>query len=260
MLSYKNIKGTVNAKIAVDVFWDENGQFQDKDLRVLGDISIDNGELVDFPLLYDFSNYVKIQDLHHIKFVNMRNWLEVKDGKVIIPSMFIQSNALNMTVSGEHSFSNAINYNVKINAGQVILNKFKRHDPSLRPQEAKRQGWFNLYYRIYGTVDDYKVKSDRKTVMQNMERSNRRKLAIRREIKNIFGSELEELDEPIDWKDESEPVVADNSGSNRPSTPPARPVSQPSPPLKDTIKSDDLIFLPNEDEEVEYVWPDDDGK
>ena len=147
VLSYKNIKGTVNGKIAVDVFWDENGQFLDEDLRVLGDISIDDGELVNFRMLYDFSNYVKIQDLRHIKFVNMRNWLEVKDGKVIIPSMFIQSNALNMTVSGEHSFTNAMNYNIKINAGQVLLNKFKKYDPRLRPQEAKRQGWFNLYYR-----------------------------------------------------------------------------------------------------------------
>merc|ERR1712098_807706 len=135
-----------NAKILIEAFWDEKGIFLDDKLKVLAGIGIAEGELKNFELLENFSTLVNIKDLKNVKFTNMQNFLEVRKRRLHIPAVFIQSNALNLTISGEHSFDQEIQYNIKVNAGQVVVNKFKRHDPSLSPKKARRKGWFNLYY------------------------------------------------------------------------------------------------------------------
>src|SRR5690606_16412614 len=116
---------------------------------------IQNGQLKDFKMLEQFSTYVKMRDLMDIRFANLENYIEIADQKLYLPVMFIQSNAMNLTVSGEHSFENVMDYNIKVNAGQVMANRFKAS--SSQPQPAKKKGWFNLYFNIAGTVEDYKV-------------------------------------------------------------------------------------------------------
>lgn len=203
ILQAKNLKGKLNTQLAVSARWSEDGTFLEDDLKVLGDMKITNGELIGFDMLYAFADYIKLRDLKHIKFKTLQNFFEIKKGKLYIPSMFLQSNALNLTVSGTHTFDNRIDYNIKVNAGQVIGNLFKRYDRTKKPIEAKRKGWFNLYYRIYGTVDKYKVKRDKYRVKKQFERSNRHKLRIERELIKKFGT-IEKYEEPSDWKDEVE--------------------------------------------------------
>lgn len=181
-----NIKGKLNAQIRINAFWDEAGNFLDDKLKVLAGVSVKNGEIVDFKLLESFSNYIKVRDLRHIKFVNLQNWLEVRKGKLYLPTMFIQNNAVNLTISGEHSFDQDIDYGIKVNAGQVLLGKLKKHDPLLKPQKAKKKGFFDLYYSIEGTLDDYDIKSAKRQVSRNFDNGLRRK----EEIKSILNKEF----------------------------------------------------------------------
>lgn len=201
MLTSKNIKGTINAKIAIYAYWDQEGHFLTDRLRVLADVGIQNGELNNMELLKSFSTYVKVQDLMQIRFVNIENVLEVTNRKLYLPAMFIQSNALNLTISGEQSFDNQIAYNIKVNAGQVLANRFKSHDSQLSPQPARRKGFFNLYYNISGTLDDYKVKSAKRTVQADFEQSERRRTALQQALQQEFGS-VKTINEPAEWRDE----------------------------------------------------------
>ncbi|MFK7807211.1 MAG: AsmA-like C-terminal region-containing protein [Saprospiraceae bacterium] len=203
ILQAKNVKGKLNTQLAVTARWDSDGTFLTDELKVLGDMKITNGELINLKLLYAFADYIKLRDLKHIKFTTLQNFFEIKKSKLYIPSMFLQSNALNLTVSGTHSFDNRIDYNIKINAGQVIGNLFKRYDRTKRPIEAKRDGWFNLYYRIYGTVDKYQVKRDKYRVKKQFDRSKRHKKLIEKALLRKFDN-IENYEEPSDWKDEVE--------------------------------------------------------
>jgi len=214
VLQSKHIKGKLNAKLFIMAYWDEEGNFLDEKLNVLGDVSVSNGELLNYKMLYDFSTYVKIKDLRHIKFVNMRNWLEIKNRKVYIPAMFTQTSALNLTVSGEHSFDDKIDYNIKVNAAQVLFSKFKKYNPSLEPQEAKRRGWFNLHYHIYGKVDKYKIKNDKRGVNRRFEISDRRKKKIQERLIAQFGNAIDTSEEPNDWKDEIPEFQGDENPDN----------------------------------------------
>ncbi len=200
VLTNENVKGRLNTKMVIDAFWDSQGNFLDERLHVLAGIGINEGLLQDFQLLESFSTFVKIKDLENIQFVNMKNFLEVRNSTLFIPVMFIQSNAINLTVSGEHHFNNQFRYNLKVNAGQVLMNRFKSYDPSLSPKPAKRQGFFNLHYVIYGNMEDYDFETAKRQVKADFERSQQRKRDIQIALENAFGS-MELIDEPDLWQD-----------------------------------------------------------
>ncbi len=200
VLTHENLEGQLDAKVAIYAYWDRYGNFLMDKLRVLAGVGITDGALRNFGMLEDFSAFVNIKDLRNIEFVDMQNFLEVRNGRLYLPAMFIRSNALNLTISGEHSFDNEIAYNIKVNAGQVIANRFKSHDPSLSPKPARRSGWFNLYYAILGTIDDYNITSAKKRVKSEFELSAVRKRDIQRALEDEFGI-VELIEEPESWKD-----------------------------------------------------------
>ncbi len=200
VLQSQHLKGQLDARIAIYAFWDQEGNFDMDKLRVLAGVAIKDGELRDFGMLESFSTFVKVKDLQQIKFVNMQNFLEIRKQRLFLPAMFIRSNALNLTISGEHTFDNDIDYNIKVNAGQVLADRFKRYDPALDPKPARRTGFFNLYYSIYGTLDDYEIKSSKRRVKSDFEQSEIRKRDIQRALEEQFGY-VELVEEPEEWKD-----------------------------------------------------------
>jgi hypothetical protein len=207
VLQAKHIAGTLNAKMVVSASWNEEGTFLYDKLRVIAGLGIKDGELNDFELLKDFDSYVNRRDLRNVRFVDMQNWLEINNERIYIPVMFIQTNAMNMLLSGEHTFDNDIDYNIKVNAGQVLFTKLKKHNSSLKPQPAKKNGLFNLYFNVAGNIEDYEVKTNKRKVKKEFTFSEYRKKAIQQALADEFGKskvirELKEIQEKIpDFKD-----------------------------------------------------------
>lgn len=200
-LTDKNLKGKVDLQMLVRGQWDEKGVFQQKKLYSLVDMKIKNGELINFEMLDQFSKFVKIRDLKHIKFTDIRNQLEIKNGELIIPAMFIQSNALNITLNGKHSFKNDMLYKLKVNAGQVLWNKMKKHNPDMKPKKAKKKGFWNMYFVIEGDLDDYKFSKDKKRVKKELnDELERAYKKINNDLKKEFSSSP--IEEPSDWNDD----------------------------------------------------------
>ncbi|KAA3635358.1 MAG: hypothetical protein DWQ02_10020 [Bacteroidetes bacterium] len=209
VLTADNVSGTMDSKMLIKVYWDEAGNFLEDKMHVLVGMGLENGEIKNFEMLEGFSSLIKIDDLRHIKFTNMENFFEVRNSRLIIPVMFIQSNAMNLTVSGDHSFDNEIKYNLKVNAGQVLVNRLKKHDPGLSPQPAKRNGFFNLYYTILGTVDQFNYKTAKQKVKEDFRLSELHKRDIQHELEKEFGL-IDMVEAPLDWKEmgNDEPVFA----------------------------------------------------
>ncbi len=200
----KNLDGKINSKMVIQAYFDQENNFQSEKLRVLAGIGIKDGYLKDFKMLESFSDFVKIEDLRNIKFTDLKNWLEIRNGKIFMPSMFIQSNALNLELSGEYTFENDLDFNIKVNAGQILINSFKKHNKKLKPQAAKKDGFFNLYYKVFGNVDDIDYEMNKREVKQDMARSEHRRSEIRVALRKEFGN-LNLFEEPKDWQDEGEP-------------------------------------------------------
>jgi len=210
VLTDKNLDGEINSKMVIQAYFDQDNNFQYDKLRVLAGIGINDGYLKDFKMLESFSDYVKIEDLRNIKFTDLKNWLEIRNGKIFMPAMFIQSNALNMELSGEYTFENDLDYNIKVNAGQILINSFKKHNKKLKPQAAKKDGFFNLYYKVFGNVDNIDYEMNKKEVKQDFARSEHRRREIRVALRKEFGN-LNLFEEPADWQDEGEPDKAGDS-------------------------------------------------
>jgi hypothetical protein len=180
--------------------FEPDGGFNSNNLKVYAGIGIKDGELKGIDMLEDFSKIIHINDLKHIRFVNMENWLEISNGQVYIPAMFLQSNAINLRLSGVQGFDERIDYSLKVNAGQVIAEKVKRHDGELTPIAAKEHGFFNLYFNIYGDLDDMDYKTSKRIVNEQFIASESRKLDVRYALEKAFGP-IELIAEPKQWAD-----------------------------------------------------------
>ncbi|MEM8528030.1 MAG: AsmA family protein [Bacteroidota bacterium] len=202
ILTDENIRGDMNANMVIYAFWDEQMNFLYDKLLVRAGIGIEEGELIDFELFTYFSTFVKMKDLKHVRFNDMQNWLEIRDQKIFIPVMFIQSNAINLTLNGEYTFDYAFDFNIKVNAGQVAANRFKKHNPELVPLPTKRKGFFNLYYKIYGTPEDYEYEMAKGEVKRDFDRSERRKNQIRESLENEF-QDVVLIKEYQEWEDDT---------------------------------------------------------
>lgn len=183
VLTSENVAGRMDTKIAIDAYWDKNWNFQDKKLYVLTYLKVRDGYMNDVKMLEDFSTYVKIQDLKNIKFTDMENWFEISNRTLRIPVMTLRNNALNLTISGSHSFDDRINYNFKINAANVVVNRFKKFNPKLEPQEdVERNGFLDLYFNMAGTTDNYKIQMSKKIVKADFEESAQLKREIQAKL------------------------------------------------------------------------------
>jgi hypothetical protein len=203
VLQDKNIKGKLNARIVIDGKWNEKGNFSNKDLVAYAYLNIQNGELKNIKMLEEFSTFVKIEDLHNIKFTNLENWFEIRDNWTYMPVMELRNNALNMSVSGSHSFNNDINYNVKVNAAQVVINRFKKFNPRLSPQkDIEDDGLFDLFFNMKGTLDKYEIEQAKSYVKGEFERGIIRRREIQTKLNAAMSGKDYQLQEKMLFKAE----------------------------------------------------------
>ena len=174
----KHLKGKGDIQCMGSFVFNPEKPWDSKSMDLVGGLHVENGELHNVPVFKQFSNYVHIKDLSHIKFNTLSNVFKISKGRFYLPEMFIQSNAANIIVAGHQTLDNEINYALKVNAGQILTNKIKKHDPKLKPVKAKKKGFFNLHYIIKGPIDNFEYFANKRRVNDKLEQS----LFIRDEI------------------------------------------------------------------------------
>lgn len=196
-----NLEGKMDAKLWIQAYFDETGAFDYEKLHVLAGLDIAEGELNDFAMLENFAFALKAGDLERVRFTRLQNFFEIVDQTIYIPTMFVQSSALNLELSGSHTFNNYLEYYIKVNAGQAIANKIGKHDRDLDMLPARRNGFFNLYYTVKGPLETYAVESDKRAVKNDFQRSEYRKERVRRELADLFSEPIELLEAPVETED-----------------------------------------------------------
>ena len=199
-----NIEGKMDAKIWIQAYFDEKGVLDYEKLKVLAGMDITNGELNDFDMLKSFAFALKAGDLDKIRFTRLQNFFEITDETLYIPVMFVQTSALNLELSGSHTFNNYLDYFIKVNAGQAIANKISRHNRDLDILPARRNGFFNLYYTVAGPLESYVVESNKRAVKNDFKRSEYRKNRVRRKLAELFAEPIELVEAPVETEDEGE--------------------------------------------------------
>lgn len=124
-ITSENLKGKANIWAESTIPFDEKWNMLTEKVLVRSAIDIKDGQLKGMKTLRT-SAPMYIDDLRDIRFNQIRNYMKIENGTVYLPVMFIQSSALNMSISGEHTFDQDILYYLKLNAGQVVANKLKK--------------------------------------------------------------------------------------------------------------------------------------
>ncbi|HRC32807.1 MAG TPA: AsmA-like C-terminal region-containing protein, partial [Bacteroidia bacterium] len=115
--------------------------------------------------------YVKGADFKNIKFETLENQIEIKYGKIIIPNMEIRSTAMNLYASGTHTFTNEIDYKIKMQLSEVLGRKVKNLNTEFGIIEEDGLGKPNIFVSMKGPIANPVVKYDRKAVESHIAQS-----------------------------------------------------------------------------------------
>ena len=195
-----NLKGKANIWAESTIPFDESWNMITDKVMVRSALDIRDGQLKDMKTLEDFGTYVHLDDLRDIRFNQLRNYMKIENGTVYLPVMFIQSSALNLSISGEHTFDQRILYYLKLNAGQVAATKLKKNDVKRDFKKASKSGWINMYFVLNGSVSDVKYQQERSYVISGFESSSALKESLRNYLVDKFGYDVYWI-EPNEWED-----------------------------------------------------------
>lgn len=171
-LTSKNLKGTLSANIyELTAMWDKDYQLIESSIYNRTNMKIENGELMDYKPLESLSGFVDLKDLKHIIFSTFENEIEIKDRMIIIPAMKIESSALDLYMSGKHSFDNVIDYQFKLSMADVLVKKFLGGNKQRDDYEENKEGGVNVYISMTGTVTNPVIKYNKKEAKQKLQES-----------------------------------------------------------------------------------------
>ncbi len=187
-----NVSGTITSDLQFSAKFSPYLQIHWESLIANADIRIEEGTLSEFGPMIALSRYLKVGDLNHVRFSTLENQIHISNRKMIIPEMDIRSSAIDLKISGEHSFDNEINYGLQVLLSDILA---KRNREYRNPQDQYGDliddglGRTTLFLRVDGTMDDPRFRYDYKGVREKIrddlrkERINLRD-AFRREFAN----------------------------------------------------------------------------
>jgi hypothetical protein len=167
-LTDKNINGALSGPVILSVSFGKDFSVNERTLYAKSSITLDRGELTDFEPVLALSRFIKVSELKNIKFATLRNTIEIRDQKIIIPAMEISSNALNLTASGIHSLDNQVEYRIKLLLSQILGKKVKEQHSEFGEIENDGSGRTALYLLMKGDVREPKFYYDKAAVSQKI--------------------------------------------------------------------------------------------
>lgn len=211
-LTNKNIDGTLSARFRVNGNILKDLGLASNTLVANGDFEIKNGEIKDYEPAKALSKYADIKELKHIKFSNLKQQITIQNEVISIPSTHIQSNVLNMDIEGTHSFSNQVNYSIRLKLGDVLFTKKKKQKRSSEFDDyivEKSADNPYIYIRMKGAANQPEISLDKGSISKSIGKELKQQGS---EIKELFKKETPKSEEEtkesdliFEWNEEDDP-------------------------------------------------------
>ena len=118
-------------------------------------MKITDGELINYTMLEELSDFIDVDELKHVKFDKLENRISIHDNKIIIPQMQVHSSAIDLGLVGEHGFNDIIDYQISVGLADVLFGKIPRR---LRKESKRRKNKkLTLFVDITGNINDPQV-------------------------------------------------------------------------------------------------------
>jgi hypothetical protein len=188
VITDRNVKGKLTAGIRFASTWGKDLGCNYDRIYAQSTLRIDEGELNNFSPLLAVSRYVKGADLNHVRFKTLENTIEIRQRKILIPTMEIRSSVLDLTASGTHGFDNVVDYNLELYISQLISRKVRERNTEFGTVEDDGNGGMRLFLTMRGSLDNPVVKYNRKAVEQKIVNEIREeKKVLKQVLRDEFG-------------------------------------------------------------------------
>lgn len=184
-LMHQHLHGQISSNVQFVAPFDKKFDLVVKDLKTVATIVVKDGKLIDFKPLYALSKFVKLSELQQLTFSELSNTIHITNGSITIPTMDIKNNALNLQLTGSHSFNNDINYEIKLKLSELLKNKRSKADNEFGEEPESGNG-LNLFLSMTGKADNPIIKYHTKAVKTKIKESAQ---AEKQNIINIIKQE-----------------------------------------------------------------------
>lgn len=192
-ITQKHLKGKLSGTFNLISVWSNNFTCDLNKLYALSEVRIKDGELNDYEPLNVMGKYIDVNELKNLRFADLNNTIEIKNKTIYIPQFDVKNNALNITLSGSHTFDNFIDYRVKVKLNEWLKNKRKNKPNEFNEEETSDRG-VNIFMSMKGPIDNFKISYDKIGVKQKVTQELKKE---QQNIKEVLKKELG-LDKPQD--------------------------------------------------------------
>ncbi len=186
----RHLRGKVSGKVNLSTEWNNAFVANLDKIIIESDLTINNGELVNYEPLQSLSDYISVEELKNIKFSTLKNHIYVKDRQVIIPQMDVASTAFTISASGIHNFDNHYSYKVKVLLSELMwgkAKKAKKQNEEFGIVEDDGLGKTSIPLSITGFKNDYKISYDTKQTLGIVKKGLENQ---KQELKTVFNKEF----------------------------------------------------------------------
>jgi len=161
ILQSKHIEGTLNSLIKLSMTVGNDLSPNPYSVSAQIPLNIQQGRLNQYEPIRALGRFIKIDALEDIRFETLKNELYINNGVVHIPEMEIQSSALNLRLSGRHSFDNDLDYKINLLLREALAAKFKqRRSGDAFGEFEDEPGGTRLYLKMTGSAYAPKISYD----------------------------------------------------------------------------------------------------
>ena len=167
----EHIFGKMSAELDFGGQWTPELKVDLNSIQTTADMRVEQGALIDFEPLIALSRFLRVDDLDKVTFSTLENQIRIEEKKIIIPDMEINSSALNLKLSGEHTFENNIDYRIQVLLSEILSRKNRQRR---NPQEQYGDiiddglGRTTLFLRVTGTTENPEFGYDAQGVREKM--------------------------------------------------------------------------------------------
>ncbi len=186
-ITSEHLKGSISGTSLFSAKFDSIFSIRSKSILSENNITITDGELIGFSPILALSRFIEAEELQNIKFETLENTILIRDNQIIIPTMEIESNALNLQASGTHGFNNFYDYRIRLKLSDLLYNRVrgsKKTEFNMAEDESDTR---ILFLKIYSQGDGATVELDREKTAQKIHNDLKNE---KKELKKILNEEL----------------------------------------------------------------------
>ncbi|GEM_PF-5430740 len=189
-ISYKNIEGSFSGDIDFRSEWDKTLTHKQEKIVSTIDFNLENGALYEYEPVYKLGKYLNEDDLKRLDFESIISTITINNSNIHLPDMEIKSSSADITVSGDHNFSNNFDYRLRLRLSDLIIGKKrlkKKRETEFGKIKDDGAGHTSIFLKIIGNPSDYKIQYDARGAGRKMKETFKRQ---GRELRSAFRKEF----------------------------------------------------------------------